>query len=553
MTEPSRRMIEAELPAVIERLKRCASRAGVVSQRAFALEAERLGLASHEQQRRLRDGLGAMGIHVRPTRRGVLEPRRPAPAEFEVRNAVKPKAAGALPNPPRTPVSSLDTRMSTAHPDFTSAPGFTGARSANGSPWAAQAGPGEGASAAARRLAQARQMLARYADTGGTVSKLAHDGVARLHGLETAEVRELKAEFPITRPLPVRGSAETVERRDSCPAVPAPISAPGGAGEKPATGKTRRRAADLGTDARLAEAVRAARAVLEADRWRRDLAKVLLKAEEEVGLAALLRGGTGPLGRDVPEEEIAALEEGSEQRRAFDCLVLHNLRLVWKIALGYQGRGLDIEDLVQHGNIGLMRAVRKFDATRGYKLSTYATWWIRQAITRAIADEGTLIRLPVHLHETVSKVAVAERKLLSEGRARTIDNVAYATGLTFAEVEKVRQISRITDSLDRIISDDAALGDLIIGPSRLPDPCRELLRKEFEERVMDLLAGFPEREAHILTRRMGLDGDEPDTLDALGVVFKLTRERIRQIEAKTKPVFIEQLIRAGLVRKPRTQ
>lgn len=115
---------------------------------------------------------------------------------------------------------------------------------------------------------------------------------------------------------------------------------------------------------------------------------------------------------------------------------------MWKIAQGYHGRGLDIEDVVQHGSIGLLRAVRKFDATKGFKFSTYATWWIRQSITRAIADEGTLIRLPVHLHEKVSKVAMAERKLLGEGRARTVENVAYATGLTFAEVEKLRRIEQ---------------------------------------------------------------------------------------------------------------
>ncbi|MGX1268269.1 sigma-70 family RNA polymerase sigma factor [Streptomyces phaeoluteigriseus] len=175
--------------------------------------------------------------------------------------------------------------------------------------------------------------------------------------------------------------------------------------------------------------------------WRRtggggEPSRVLLKADEEVGLAVLLRGGTDRLGRDIPAEEIGALPRDGEQWCAYECLVLHNRRLVWKIAQGYQGHGLDIEDLIQHGTIGLMRAVRKFDATRGYKLSTYSTWWIKQAITRAIADEGTLIRVPVYMHEKVSKVAVAERKLLSEGRARTVDNVAYATGLTFAEVEE---------------------------------------------------------------------------------------------------------------------
>ncbi|WP_229864887.1 sigma-70 family RNA polymerase sigma factor [Streptomyces spinoverrucosus] len=304
-------------------------------------------------------------------------------------------------------------------------------------------------------------------------------------------------------------------------------------------------------DERLAEAVRAARAVLEEDRWRRDLAKVVLKADEEVGLAVLLRGGTDSLSRDVPAEEIAELPRDGERWRAYECLVRHNQRLVWKIALGYQGRGLDVDDLVQHGTIGLMRAVRKFDVDKGYKLSTYATWWIRQAITRAVADEGTLIRIPVHMHEKVSKVAVAERKLLGEGRPRTIDNVAYASGLTFAEVEEVRRISRPTDSLDRIIGDDTALGDLIIGPSRLPGPAAVVVRKEFLARLRHVLEHLTERERHVVIRRTGLDGDEPDTLEDIAAVFGVTRERIRQIESKVKWKFRGQLDRHGLMPRPR--
>ncbi|RSN18870.1 RNA polymerase subunit sigma [Streptomyces sp. WAC 01325] len=390
-------------------------------------------------------------------------------------------------------------------------------------------------------------MLARYADADGTVSKLAHDGVVQLHRLSPAEARELTADFPITRPGTPHVSAEPVERREARSAASALAPTSKVTAQRPPTGGKRARVASTAVDAGLADAVRAARAVLEEDRWRREPAKVLLKADEEVGLSVLLRGGTDRLSRDIPAEEIAALSRDGERWRAYECLVRHNQRLVRKIAQGYQGHGLDIEDLVQHGTIGLMRAVRKFDATRGYKLSTYATWWIKQAITRAIADEGTLIRVPVHMHEKVSKVAVAERKLLSEGRARTVDNVAYVTGLTFAEVEEVRRISRPTDSLDRIIGDDAALGDLIIGPSRLPGPCAVVLRKEFFEQVESILDCFTEREAHILVRRTGLDGDEPATLDAIGAVFGVTRERIRQIEAKAKPVLRDRLIQLGLI------
>ncbi|MEV5144909.1 sigma-70 family RNA polymerase sigma factor [Streptomyces sp. NPDC052727] len=400
-------------------------------------------------------------------------------------------------------------------------------------------------SEAAARLAQARRMLARYADSDGKVGKLAHDGVVRLHGLSPAEARELTADFPITRPGAPRPTAQA--RTGGQAGSPAPLASTPVSPE-PRTGKRRAaRSADSATDDGLSDAVRAARAVLEDDRWRRNLGRALLTADEEVGLAVLLRDGADRLGRDVPADEIKALPRDGERWRAYECLVLHNQRLVWKIARGCQGHGLDIEDLVQHGTLGLMRAVRKFDATKGFKLSTYATWWIKQAMTRAIADEGTMIRLPVYIHERVGKVAAAERKLLSESRPRTVANVAYATGLTFAEVEEVRRISRPTDSLDRIIGEDAALGDLIIGPSRLPGPPVVLLRKELQERLRHVLGHLTERERHVLVRRTGLDGDEPDTLEDIGVVFGVTRERIRQIESKAKAKFRGQLVRHGLI------
>ncbi|MEU5714488.1 sigma-70 family RNA polymerase sigma factor [Streptomyces sp. NPDC020403] len=393
-------------------------------------------------------------------------------------------------------------------------------------------------SEAAKRLAQARRMLARYAEADGTVSKLAHDGVVRLLGLGPADARELTAGLPVTRPRPLGAPARAVT--------------PGRAGSKelasvpaPSTKKSTCSAVSA-KDESLSGAVRAARAVMEEDRWRRNAGKVVLRADEEVGLAALLRGGTDRLGRDVPKEEIAGLSRDSERWRAYECFVLHNQRLVWKIAQGCQGRGLDLEDLVQHGTLGLMRAVRRFDATRGYKMSTYATSWIKQAISRGIADEGTMIRLPVYMHERVSKVAVAERKLLSEGRPRTVDNVAYATGLTFAEVEDVRRISRPTDSLDRVIGDDISLGDLIIGPSRLPGPPTVLLRKEFQGRLRHVLEHLPDRDRHVVVRRTGLDGDEPDTLEHIGAIYGVTRERIRQIEPKAKAKLLGQLIRHGM-------
>jgi len=467
MTEWERRTIAAELPSVIERLRRGTSRKGVVEQQDFAREADRLGLRTDEQRRRFRDGLAVVGLHVAPA------------APERVNRRVVP-------------------------------------------------GPGEEAD----HLARARRMLTRYADADGTVSRPAHDGVVRLHGLGPAEARELIADFPITRPVAPRAPAESAERVEARP-EDARVDA-------------------CAVDRSMAEAVRAARVVLEDDRWRRRPGKVLLKADEEVGLAILLRGGTDRLGRDIPQEEIAALPHGSEKRRAHESFVLHNLALVWKNASDHQGRGLDLDDLVQHGTFGLLRAVRRFDATRGCKFSTYATAWIKQSLSRAVADEGTLIRIPVHMHEKVNKVAAAERRLAGEGGAATVDNVAYATGLTFAEVENVRRVSRPTDSLDRIIGDDTALGDLIIGPSERPGPASVLIGKDFQARLRHVLERhFTDRERHILVRRMGLDGAEPDTLDVIGALFGVSRERIRQVEKKTKPRFHDQLIRHGLAPPPR--
>ncbi len=391
-------------------------------------------------------------------------------------------------------------------------------------------------------------MLARYADIDGKVSKLAFDGVAQLHGISVADVRELIVAFPVTRPLPAHTSAGTVKTYETRPPETKrpETKRPG---TKPP--KTRRVAPSTRNTSPLSDgetaAVRAARAVLEEDRWRQEAEKVLLKADEEVGLAILLRGGTSDLSRDIPAEEIKALPREGEQWRAYECLVRHNLRLVWSVALKYVGRGLDDDDLAQHGTIGLLRAVRKFDVTKGFKFSTYAMWWIKQAISRAIADEGTMIRLPVHLHEKVARIAAVERTLLGEGRPRTVENVAIATGFTFAEVENLRRISRPTDSLDRIIGDDLVLGDLIVGPSRLPGPPVVLLRKELQARVRHvLLEHFSERDRYILVRRTGLDGDAPSTLDEIGVVFGVTRERIRQLETKAKSKFRDQVVQHHL-------
>ncbi|HNY04481.1 MAG TPA: RNA polymerase sigma factor RpoD [Candidatus Woesebacteria bacterium] len=233
------------------------------------------------------------------------------------------------------------------------------------------------------------------------------------------------------------------------------------------------------------------------------------------------------------EVELAkAIEKGSGEARAH--LINANLRLVVSIAKKYIGRGLTFLDLVQEGNQGLMRAVEKFDWKRGFKFSTYATWWIRQAITRAIADQAKTIRIPVHMVETINKVYKATRALTQRlGREPTIEEIAAEVGITVEKVEEIYRISQDTTSLATPVGDDedSFLGDFIedlTQPSPYEETSKELLRESIEE----VLESLDEREAKVLSLRFGLMGETPKTLEEVGKIFNVTRERIRQIEAK---------------------
>jgi RNA polymerase primary sigma factor len=233
------------------------------------------------------------------------------------------------------------------------------------------------------------------------------------------------------------------------------------------------------------------------------------------------------------EVELAKLiEKGSKMARAD--LINANLRLVVSIAKKYIGRGLTFLDLVQEGNQGLMRAVEKFDWKRGFKFSTYATWWIRQAITRAIADQAKTIRIPVHMVETINKVYKATRALTQRlGREPTIEEIAAEVEVTVEKVEEIYRISQDTTSLATPVGDDedSFLGDFIedtTQPSPYDETSKELLRESIEE----VLSSLDEREAKVLSLRFGLMGETPKTLEEVGKIFNVTRERIRQIEAK---------------------
>ena len=269
-----------------------------------------------------------------------------------------------------------------------------------------------------------------------------------------------------------------------------------------------------------------------------DIEKIDLSVPDGIGLEDPVRMYLKEIGK-VPllsaEEEIEyaqRMEEGDEEAKKR--LAEANLRLVVSIAKRYVGRGMQFLDLIQEGNLGLIKAVEKFDYRKGYKFSTYATWWIRQAITRAIADQARTIRIPVHMVETINKLVRVQRQLLQElGREPSPEEIAENMDIPVERVREIQKISQEPVSLETPIGEeeDSHLGDFI-QDDNVPVPAEAAASTLLKEQLVEVLGTLTEREQKVLRLRFGMDDGRARTLEEVGKEFNVTRERIRQIEAK---------------------
>ncbi|CRZ14867.1 RNA polymerase sigma factor [Mycolicibacterium neworleansense] len=347
--------------------------------------------------------------------------------------------------------------------------------------------------------------------------------------------------------------AEAEESAEAKPAAPAAAKGAKADEEHPEPSEKDKASGDFVWDEEESEALRQARKDAEltasADSVRAYLKQIgkvaLLNAEEEVELAKRIEAGlfaTQKMAEFAEKGEKLTTQVRRDYQwicrdgdRAKNHLLEANLRLVVSLAKRYTGRGMAFLDLIQEGNLGLIRAVEKFDYTKGYKFSTYATWWIRQAITRAMADQARTIRIPVHMVEVINKLGRIQRELLQDlGREPTPEELAKEMDITPEKVLEIQQYAREPISLDQTIGDegDSQLGDFI-EDSEAVVAVDAVSFTLLQDQLQSVLETLSEREAGVVRLRFGLTDGQPRTLDEIGQVYGVTRERIRQIESKT--------------------
>jgi len=388
------------------------------------------------------------------------------------------------------------------------------------------------------------ELYARIKDRGYVTTGEIFAALPKLEP-ETQELADIYASFnargvQVIDEIEEELRAEDANRGRQIPDVPAPTSR---AATVSGTGARPGAAAEPVRHARAPRPERAEGGSFDPVRmYLKEIGKVsLLTGAQEVTLAKRIEAGVQATERlesetGLSEEQREGLQavatDGELARRQ---LTEANLRLVVSIAKRYVGRGMALLDLVQEGNLGLIRAVEKFDYTKGFKFSTYATWWIRQAITRAIADQARTIRIPVHMVETMNKVLRTQRQMLQElGREPTVEEVAAKVELTPDRVRDIQRISLEPVSLETPVGeeDDSSLGDFVEDPSAIA-PATAAERARLIADIEEALEELNDREREVVRLRFGLDDGQVRTLEEVGKQFGVTRERIRQIESKT--------------------
>jgi RNA polymerase primary sigma factor len=359
---------------------------------------------------------------------------------------------------------------------------------------------------------------------GFAVGTCATDGVAEVHAPAPTEppLEDLEAIEVGVLPCEDASGNAAILRRQRPRLVSMPTALAGGNGDAQATDPVRAYLKEIGRVSLLSPELEV-------------LCARKIEAGQEAAGELAARRAAGTFDKIPLEERRAAERDIDEGSEAKDLLIEANLRLVVSIAKRYRNRGMAFLDLIQEGNLGLMRAVEKFDYRRGFKFSTYATWWIRQAITRAVADQARTIRIPVHMVETINKVVRTQRQLSQElGREPTVEEISARTQFPIERVRELQRISQDTVSLEQPINEeeDFSLSDLIEDHTA-EVPVDAATRMLLNEAVKRALSELTEREQEVVRLRFGLDDGRIRTLEEVGQIFGVTRERIRQIEMKT--------------------